>query len=97
MNLHDVISKLNEFSEETFICARRPWTPASEAKLVPFPEDLRIPESIKAEGLEYFLEVSTAREVLEGFLDRSPSPAQITDFIIYYAEYDAYPEWSLSI
>lgn len=97
MNLHDVISKLKELPEETFICARRPWTPESEASLVPFTEDLRIPESVKAEGFEYFLEVSTALEALEGFLDRAPTSEQVTDFVIYYAENDAYPEWSLSI
>ena len=97
MNLHEVIAKLNEFPDETFICARKPWTQDSEVRLIPFPEDLRIPESVRAEGFEYFLEVSTAVEILDGFLARNPTPQQVTAFVIYYAENDAFPEWSASI
>lgn len=97
MKLLDAIAKLDELPDETFICARRPWSHDSEIKLIPFPEDLRIPEDVKAQGYEYFLEVSTAKEILEGFLERKPSLDQIVDFVIYYAEYDAYPEWSLSV
>lgn len=97
MNLHSVVAKLNQIPEETFICARRPWTRESEACLEPFPDDFLIPESVKAAGFEYFLEVSTALEILEGFLDRRPSPEQITDFVIHYAENDALPEWANSV
>lgn len=94
MRLQDVITRLSELPEEMFICARRPWTRDSDAKLVPFTLDLRIPESVKADGFEYFLEVSTALEILAGFIERKPTREQITDFVIYYAENDAYPEWS---
>jgi hypothetical protein len=92
MNLHEAIAQLSALPEATFICARRPWSPASEVRLVPFPDDLRIPDYVKAEGLEYFLEVSTALEILEGFLEQQPTPEQITRFVIYYAENDAFPE-----
>ena len=97
MKFLEVIAKLNDLPDETFICARRPWTHDSETKLIPFPEDLRIPEEVKSEGYEYFLEVSTAKEILEGFLERKPSLEQIADFIIYYAENDAFLEWSHSV
>ena len=92
MKLHEAISRLSALPEATFICARRPWGPASEARLVPFPDDLRIPDEIKAAGFEYFLEVSTALDVLEGFLTHKPTPEQVTSFVIYYAENDAFPE-----
>jgi len=92
MNLHQVISQLAELPEDTFICAKRPWTPDSEVRLVPYPDDLRIPDEVRAEGFEYFLEVTTALEILEGFLDHAPSPEQVTSFVIYYAENDAFPE-----
>lgn len=94
MRLIDVISRLAELPEETFICVRRPWSREAEAVLVPFPDDLRIPEEVKAEGFEYFLEVFTATEILEGFIDLKPSLEQIADFVIYYAENDAFPEWA---
>jgi hypothetical protein len=92
MNLHDAIAQLSALPESTFICAQRPWSHASEVRLVPFPDDLRIPDAVKAEGFEYFLEVSTALEILEGFLAQKPTPEQITSFVIYYAENDAFPE-----
>jgi hypothetical protein len=92
MNLREAVSQLSALPEATFICARRPWGPASEVRLVPFPEDLRIPEEVKEAGFEYFLEVSTALEILEGFLPHKPTPEQVTNFVIYYAENDAFPE-----
>ena len=92
MDLNDAISRLSELPEATFICARRPWGPRSEVQLVPFPDDLRIPDEVKAAGFEYFLEVSTALEVLEGFLMDKRTPEQVTSFVIYYAENDAFPE-----
>ena len=97
MKVIDVISTLSELPEDTFICVKRPWGREAEVFLVPFPDDLRIPEDVKSQGYEYFLEVSTAREILEGFLERQPTLEQITDFVIYYAENDAYPEWANNI
>ncbi len=94
MKLIEIIEKIHETPEDTFICVRRPWNRNAESKLVPFPDDLRIPQAVLAEGFEYFLEVSTAREILEVFLERRPSLEQIADFIIYYAENDAFPEWA---
>jgi hypothetical protein len=92
MTLFEIIGKLDELPEETYICARRPWRPDADALLVPFPEDLRIPQEMKAQGYEYFLEVSTACEILEGFIQSKPTPIQVADFIIYYAGNDAFPE-----
>ncbi len=92
MNLHEAIAQLPTLPEATFICARRPWSPTSDVRLVPFPDDLRLPDAVKEEGFEYFLEVSTALEALEGFLEQKPTPEQITSFVIYYAENDAFPE-----
>lgn len=89
--LIDVVARLSSLPDEHFICVRRPWGPNSETILVPYPDDLRIPVAITESGFEYYLEVSTAREVLEGFLERSPSLAQITDFLTFYAENDAFP------
>lgn len=97
MTLIEVIAKLHELPEETFICARRPWRHDADAMLVPFTDDLRIPQEVKAQGYEYFLEVSTAREILEGFIQSKPSLIQIADFVIYYAENDAFPEWTQNV
>ena len=97
MTITEVVARLNDLPGETFICAKRPWSRDAAAVLLPFPEDLRIPEEVKADGYEYFLEVSTANEILEGFIQRGPSLEQITDFVLFYAENDAFPDWSFDL
>ena len=97
MKLIEIVSKLNDPPEETFICVRRPWNHNAESVLVPFNDDLSIPQEVKSQGYEYFLEVTTAREILDAFLDKKPSLEQVTDFIIYYAENDAFPEWAFNL
>jgi hypothetical protein len=92
--LIEVIAQLGSLPEEHFICVRRPWRHHAETVLVPYHEDLRIPAAITEAGFEYYLEVSTAREVLEGFLERSPSLEQIVDYLTFYAENDAFPALS---
>jgi hypothetical protein len=95
--LIEVVSQLTSLPDELFICARRPWAHRSETVLVPFPEDLQVPAAVTEAGFEYYLEVSTAREVLEGFLERYPSLEQVADFLTFYAENDAFPEWAYEI
>jgi hypothetical protein len=97
MQLIDALSDLDALPDETFICARRPWTRNCEIKLVPYPEDLRVPDSVKELGFEYFLEVDTAREILEGFMPFNPTLQQVVDFVLYYAEHDAFPDWANQI
>jgi hypothetical protein len=92
MHLIEVISQLESLPEDTFICVRRPWQRESEALLVPYPDDLRIPADVLSQGFEYFLEVPTAREALEVFV-QEPTLEQMTDLVLFYAEHDAFPEW----
>lgn len=94
MRLSEVINQLSTLPTETYICVCRPWNHDSEAVLVPFPPDLRIPAQVQESGFEYFLEVSTAIEILEPFLAVSPTPLQVFDFVLYYAENDAFPDWA---
>jgi len=94
MKLIDIASKLDEISTDTFICAKRPWNKKSETLLVPFTDDFCIPQDVKDKGFEYFLEIDTVNEILEGFIDRLSTTEKVCDFIIYYAENDAFPEWA---
>jgi hypothetical protein len=94
MNLQQIIADRDALPENHFICARKPWQKDSESILIPYPEDLGIPAEIKAKGFMYFLEVDIVREILEPFLAVNPTPDQIFAFVLYYAEYDAYPDWS---
>lgn len=92
MKLADIVALLDTSDDSLCIVAKRPWTVDSEAKLVCFNDDFRVPEEARAAGYEYFLEVSTARdEVLSGPV--ALSDEQKVEAIIYYAENDAFPEW----
>ena len=66
-SLREIVSQISSFTDKDFICANgRPnWTADSSAWVVKIPQytDLR---SIGAMP-DYFLEVFTAREVLEGW------------------------------
>jgi len=92
MRLADIVTGLEATDDSLCIVAKRPWTADSEAKLMHFTEDFRIPEEALSAGYEYFLEVSVARnEVLSGSVALSDD--QKIAAVIYYAENDAFPEW----
>ena len=66
MNLAEIVANLESSDDSLCIVAKRPWTGNSEAKLVGFTDDFRIPVEVLSAGYAYFLEVSTARdEVLQ--------------------------------
>ncbi len=92
MKLADIVIGLETADDSLCIVAKRPWAGDSEAKLVCFTEDFRIPEEALSGGYEYFLEVSVTRdEVLSGPV--ALSNEQRITAVIYYAENDAFPEW----
>ncbi len=92
MTLAEIVARLESSDESLCIVARRPWTADSDAKLVAFTEDFRIPNDVSFDGYEYFLEVSIARDEV---LNRPfvLSAQQRLAAVIYYAENDAYPKW----
>lgn len=92
MKLADCVAGLDNSDGSLCIVAKRTWPGDSEAILVSFTEDFRIPEEARSAGYEYFLEVSTARdEVLCGPVPLSDE--QKVEAVIYYAENDAFPDW----
>jgi len=93
MRLSDAISNLSNLDYNDVIFARKPWTPKSEADVAPLDQEFRAPEAIKKRGLDYFLEVTVANEVLAVFGERIPTFDQVCDLIFFYAENDAFPEW----
>ena len=94
MRLIEAIAARDTIAKETFLCVRKPWGHDAEAILVPFTNDLSIPQHIKAQGYEYFLGFTTMNEILEGFDSANRSLEWVTDFLTYYAQYDAYPDWA---
>jgi hypothetical protein len=93
MRLFDTIQDLDNLDAYGVICARLPWHPDAECSVVRANEDLGIPAETKSAGLQYFLEVNVAREVLEVFDQRTPTPEEKFQLLVYYAENDGFPEW----
>jgi len=92
MRLEELIVSLDGLDEDATICARRPWGAASDAILVHL-HDGPIPPDVKQTGYAYFIDVATAREVMEVFGNRPPTEQEKLKLLLHYAENDAFPEW----
>ena len=93
MKLVEIISRLGDLDNRAFIGARKPWSPDSDGWVGAIPEDSRFPTEAANLGYSYFLEVSTALEVLEVFGTRVPTLEEKVALILYYAKNDAYASW----
>jgi hypothetical protein len=92
VTLLEVIEGLDVLPEEATIYAQQPWSDGSTAIAGIEDDDGRPPESARLGHLDYFLEVSIAREILEDWadtLDHSATPSERCARIIRYAEDDA--------
>lgn len=93
MNLGALLDQVREMDDSMCIFAKKPWAPNSEAEVVPLGKDYQTPPNIAAQGLDYFLEIHIAKEVLDVFGEHSPTKDEQRNLLIYYAENDAYPVW----
>jgi hypothetical protein len=85
-----IVGELNKYGSEQVICAKKEWTPQSEADVFDFDPGCRIPEISKQQGLAYFLEISVALEFLEGLeAPASWTAEQVCERLIQYALNDA--------
>lgn len=99
MTIKECISKIDELDDHADIYAKRidgKFNSNSEAViLVLTEEEQSLPPAIiskeKCPGFDYFLEVFIIKEVLEGYIQNTPTAnlEMIADRIVYYAEYDA--------
>lgn len=67
MSLLEVVRLLSSFPETDTIYASEPWSVESIAIVAPEPEMEGLPAEA-GKGMSYFLEVSVAREFLDGWL-----------------------------
>lgn len=91
MKLVEAVEKLSKLKEEHTLYVKRPWTADAECKVVN--PDGKVAKATKAAGLEYFLEVHVALEVLEVFGKRKPTLDEKVRVLLFYAENDAWPDW----
>ena len=94
MKLLEVIQRLGEFDDELTIYAESDsgWSETSAAAVELEPEDGGLPPG--TEGLEYFLEVDLAKQVIEVWSQwrdgKTPSASDACRAVIYYADNDAF-------
>src|SRR5258708_3324507 len=67
VTLFEAIKNLSDLDENDTIYVAEPWTENSKAIVAPEPVSGGLPAEAAGLGLKYFLEVSVAREVLEGW------------------------------
>jgi hypothetical protein len=102
VKLSQVISEINTISEPaTIFAARIDGMFSSESAVQITEEEIgNIDDFLKNSGMppamEYFLEVSILKEILEGWRynhqGQNPSLSVAIETIIFYAENDAYPD-----
>ncbi len=79
--------------DDSCICCVRPFHQSSDAKIVQLTAECSLPEHALENGFEYFLEKDGIEE-LPGYAEgKLKSREAKTEFIVYYAEFDAYPAW----
>jgi len=92
VRLIDVIARLDEYSDELTIYSQPDATAHSEAVVRAEPDDgsIRPPG---AGGLQYVLEISTAKEVIDVWQQwrgRAATPEEACRAVLHYASHDAY-------
>ncbi len=92
MTLIEVVKNLSDLDESDTIYVAEPWTENSKAIVAPEPASGGLPTEAAALGLKYFLEVSVAREFLEGWtgaLGAEPTVRAKVERLAQYAINDA--------
>jgi hypothetical protein len=95
VKLLKLVERLAELDDEDTIYACEPWTEDSDAMVLRDDEEslaVWVPPEAAEAGMEYFLDVITAREVFEGWtasLHEKPTLAATCQRLIQYAINDA--------
>ena len=90
MTLEQLVSRIEQLDSEDVLFVKKEWTPQSEAAVFRLTSEHRAPPEATAGGYDYFLEVPTAREVVEWFSSRPDATLEEkTQRLIHYAIYDA--------
>ena len=94
--LRDAIrAVLKQDKDGDMIVAQQPWSPMCVARVLSLGvNEVVVPKAIKAEGFAYFLEGDIARDLARSIPHGALRDDEITDMLIYYAQYDGFPDWA---
>lgn len=90
--LQAIVANLSSYDDDLTIYAVRPWHCRANAVVALEPDDGAVPDTAAACGAVYFLEVSVAKDFLNGWSanqQREVSPEEQCERLIRYAVDDA--------
>jgi hypothetical protein len=87
--LVEFVAQLETLEEDEGIVAKPPWAPYAEARIYKMTPGGGVPAEARSGGYEYFLEVTTACEVVEDFVPKNATLEEECARLIHYAIYDA--------
>jgi hypothetical protein len=91
-SLKSLIDSIPSLDPEATIFAVEPWTHDTLATLIIEPPDVQLVETESRIGMKYFLEVTIAKELVQGWektLNGPPTSEERCDRVICYAVHDA--------
>jgi hypothetical protein len=94
MNIEEALRQVAEQPLENVLVAKGPpFTPFSEAVFVSFSSEGAMPDYFSSQGYEYLLEVEEIQFLLESIANKKMSRSAVAEYVVHYANYDAYPSW----
>lgn len=93
MNLLEAVTKIDQCSDGSVIVAKRPFSWGAAARIVELEDEGRVPSLVLADGYEYLLEKDGVLRLLSLAAAKRMSERTKVEFIVHYAEMDAYPAW----
>ena len=76
ITLEQALDLIHRLGDDDVVFARKPWNLESDAIISRLDSQLGVPKALLDKGLQYFLEVPLAKEVLSVFGARQPTDAE---------------------
>ena len=93
MDIEEAVSNVGKADEWSALVARPPLTYGADAKFVGMTEDGTVRDEDLAGGYQVLLDVEDIRTLLSYTARKKMSSRSIAEFVIHYANVDAYPAW----
>jgi len=93
MNIEEAIKEAQETTGELLLMAKPPLTWGSEAIFVSIGDDFSEVKQAQAKGYESILDRDDLMQLIHFLRRKKISSKAIAEFVIHYAQNDAYPSW----
>lgn len=93
VSLVDFLAEIDRHGENEVVFMRRPWGVDSDIVVGELEKDCSVPVWAKDGGYEYFMEVFAIRDAISPVEDKGLCFRRMGELVVFYAEYDAYPDW----